>query len=234
MTKWRINKFVAQCLGISRRKAEELIKSGHVKMNEQTIYDLSLKVQPNSSAITVHGEVLSPRTYIYYALNKPLGYTSTRHDPFATKKVVDLVPSFPAVYPAGRLDKNSEGLIVLTNDGEITQKITSPADHLEKEYYVEATVVRSNWDIRQLKKLLKGVDIGGYTTKPSRIFAWRHTGKNVSFYIILEEGKKRQIRRMAQKIGLEIKTLRRVRIGKLKLGDLKPGEYRKIRAEDIL
>jgi len=234
MKKWRINKFVAQCLGVSRRKADEIVSAGHVKINGSTVYDLSLKVRPNSANISVRGQNIKPRTYIYYALNKPLDYASTRYDPFATKKVVDLVPSYPPVYPAGRLDKNSEGLIILTNDGELTQKITSPNDHVEKEYYVEATVVRPNWDVRQLKKLLKGINIGGYKTKPSKIFGWRHTGKKISFYIILEEGKKRQIRRMAQKIGLEIELLRRIRIAKLKLGDLKPGEYRKIMAEDIL
>lgn len=230
----RINKYLAQSTGCSRRKAEEMVKSGYVKVNDLTVYDLSTKITYGKDKVTVHGNLVTPRTYVYYAVNKPVGYSSTRRDRFAQKKVVDLVPGNPPTYPAGRLDKNSEGLILLTNDGDLTQKISHPSLHSEKEYYLECYVAKSNWDVRELKKMSRGLDIGGYKTMPTKIFGWKHAGKKVSFYIILQEGKKRQIRRMAQKIGLEVELLRRIRIGKLKLGDIEPGSYKKIMREDIL
>lgn len=230
----RINKYIAQSTGCSRRKAEALVLAGHVKVNGSTIYNLGTKVSYGHDDVMVHNKLVNPRSFVYYAVNKPVGYTSTRLDPFAEKKVVDLAPKHPSVYPAGRLDKNSEGLILLTNDGELTQKLSHPSKHIEKEYYVEARTAKESWDSTQLRRLKSGVNIGGYKTKPADVAGWKHMGRRVSFYITLEEGKKRQIRRMAQKIGLEVELLRRVRIGKLKLGDIELGKYRKITPDDIL
>lgn len=231
---YRINKYIALSTGCSRRKAEEYVRSGYVKVNGKTIYNLATKVVYGVDEVKMHDKELLPRYFVYYALNKPVGYASTRSDPFAPQKVVDLVPQHPQTFPVGRLDKKSEGLIIMTNDGDFAHIISHPSSHIEKEYYVEAWATKDNWSIQDLMRLKKGVLIGAYKTKPSELSGWKHFGNKVTFYINLSEGKNRQIRRMAQKIGLEVAKLRRVRIGRLKLGNLESGKYEKIRPQDVL
>ncbi len=230
----RINKYIAMSTGVSRRKAEDSVRAGHIKINNKTVYNLAEQVAVGEDVVTLNNKVITPRNVVYYALNKPVGVTSTRFDPFAEKKITDYVPQHPAVYPVGRLDKNSEGLILLTNDGYFAQKISSAGSHIEKEYQVHARTVKEGWDVRQLKKLESFTRIGNDTMKADSVFGWKHDGNNVSFYIILTQGKNRQIRRMAQKIGLEVMKLKRVRVGKLKLGGLAEGKYTKITPDDVL
>lgn len=231
---YRINKYIALSTGCSRRRAEDYIKSGYIKVNNKTIYNLSTKVTYGLDEVKLHDSEILPRNYIYYAINKPAGYCSTRSDPFAKLKVVDLVPKHPPVFPVGRLDKNSEGLMILTNDGDFSYKITHPSSHIEKEYFVEAYARDNSWSIKDLMKLKKGINLGAYRTRPTEILGWKHIGSKVTFYIILKEGKKRQIRKMVDKIGLNISVLNRVRIGNLKLGNLQSGEYKKIIPHDVL
>jgi len=230
----RLNKYIAQSTGVSRRRADDLIAGGHIKINNHTIYNMGTKVNVGEDEVHYHNKIITPRNIVYFAVNKPVGYTSTRYDPFADKKVTSLVPNHPPTYPVGRLDKNSEGLLIMTNDGALSQTISHPSSHIEKEYYIEAKIIKPNWDVRLIHRMEEGINIGGYKTKPSKVFGWKVEGGKFTFYIVLGEGKKRQIRRMAQKIGLEVYKLKRIRIGNLKLGDLKLGEYRKIKKDEIL
>jgi len=230
----RINKYIAMSTGMSRRKSEESVRGGHVKVNDKTVYNLAQQISIGKDIVTLDGKTLTPRDTVYYALNKPVGVTSTRFDPFAGKKITDYVPSHPPVFPVGRLDKNSEGLIIMTNDGYFTQKVSSASSHIEKEYYVYARVLHNNWDIRQLKRLERRMRIGSDNVRADKVFGWKFDYPHVSFYIILSQGKNRQIRRMSQKIKLEVEQLKRVRIGKLKLGGLASGKYVSIKPEDVL
>jgi pseudouridine synthase len=230
----RINRFVALSTKYSRRHADDLIKAGHVKVNGVTTYNLGTRVTPGLDEVCLHGTKVSPRTHVYYALNKPRGYTTTVFDPFAQKKVIDLVPRSPSVHPVGRLDRDSEGLIILTNDGEFTHLITHPRHFIEKEYYVEARPRFDNWTVSRLKEMTRGMNLTEYTTKPAQVHGWRHIASRVSFYIIIKEGHKRQIRYMCQKIGLNVLILRRVRVGRLRLSNLPAGEYKIIKPEDVI
>jgi len=249
------------CTGISRRKAEALVTAGNIKVNGRTIYSLSTKVSPLDDTVLLHNKKISQKQYVYYALNKPVGYTSTTFDPFAQQKVTDLVPKSPKVFPVGRLDKNSEGLIILTNDGDFTNRITHPSTHIAKEYFVSAQVYKKNWTVSDLKRMERGLYIGKskperllrggpkgdssevkdvsegsryHKTLPAKITTWNHHGNIIDFHIELSEGRKRQIRKMTHIIGAEVIKLQRVRIGKLKLGNLSSGEYREVQPQDVI
>jgi pseudouridine synthase len=230
----RINKYIALCTGTSRRKAEEFVKAGHVNVNGRTIYQLSTKVSPLDDVVLLNHKKLTPKLYVYYALNKPLEYTSTTFDPFAQHKVTDLVPQNPKVFPVGRLDKNSEGLIILTNDGDFANRITHPSSHVAKEYFVVAQIYKKDWTVSDLKRMERGVYIDHVKTQPAKINTWHHKGNTIEFHVELKEGKKRQVRKMTHIIGAEVTKLQRVRIGKLKLGNLATGEYRKIMPEEVI
>jgi len=216
----RINKFIASSGLCSRRKADELIQQNRVELNGKVLTDLSYKVL-DSDEIKVDGKPLehSKLDYVYYVLNKPMGYECTQ-DPNCQHKVTDLVPQDPSVIYVGRLDKVSEGLLILTNDGNMSYKLTHPKFHKEKEY--EVTVDRNISDF-ELDKLAKGVYIDSLRTKPCEV-------KRISmrkFSIVLTEGRNRQIRKMTRKLNLRVHKLKRVRVGNLTLGDILPGEYKK-------
>ncbi len=230
----RLNRYIALSTKYSRRKAEELVGAGYVRVNGKTIYELATTVLPGVDEVTLHGNKIFPRTHVYYALNKPKGYTSTAFDPFARYKVVDLVPKHPRVHIVGRLDKESEGLMILTNDGEFTNLLTHPSHHIEKEYYIEALPLVDDWDATRLREMARGINIGEYTTKPAEIHGWKFLGGKVTFYIILKEGRNRQIRKMAEMVDLQVMKLRRVRLGKLKLSSLPIGKYRDITPEEVI
>ena len=230
----RLNRYVALSSKYSRRQADALIAGGHVKVNGQTVYGLGTQVTSNHDRVELYGRAIRPRHYVYYALNKPVGYASTTFDPFAARKVTDLVPRRPRVYPVGRLDRNSEGLLILTNDGDFTYLLTHPRHFIDKEYYVEAVPRQEDWDTTRLREITSGMELDGYETKPTKIHGWKYLKGKVSFYIILREGRKRQIRRLAQKIGLQVMVLRRVRIGRLRLSNIKPGHYDTITPERVL
>lgn len=231
----RINRYIAKSTGYSRRFSEKIIAEGRVKINHRALTNLATNVEDND-LVTIDDKPISPIVHVYYALNKPIGYTSTRSDPFAAKKVVDLVPLKPPVFPVGRLDRESEGLIILTNDGDFSYQITHPSTHVEKEYYIEARTLRVNWDIGNLHALKRPMRIDRDHVKGGVISNWRFikAENKILFNIIIEEGRKRQIRRMCDKIGLKVEILKRVRIGSLKLGHLETGQYRIITPDEVL
>ena len=215
----RLHKYIAECGIASRRKAEKLILSGKVKVNEQVVTQLGTKIDPSSDKVIVNGKLLKRKEEkIYIKLYKPQGVVSAAWDPRETT-VVDLVKDIPCrLYPVGRLDKKSEGLMILTNDGELANRLMHPRYEHEKEYIVNVQFPMTN---DQLKKLEEGVVIENKKTLPAKV-------KGISsrrFSITLREGKKRQIRRMLEAVGNKVTRLKRVRVKNIHLGKLSPGKY---------
>ena len=216
----RLQKFLSSAGIASRRQAEVLIASGRVKVNGRVVRELGVKVDPQKDKIEVSGEPAAARKeYLYIALNKPDGYVSSRQAEFGRKTVYDLLPQDlrQKVWSVGRLDYETEGLLIFTNDGELTQMLTHPSFEHAKEY--EAALDRKLTSKDQ-KLLEKGVNINGFLTSPAKvkILAERQVA------IVIHEGHKRQVRRMFAVLGYLVQKLVRIRIGKLKLADLKLGE----------
>lgn len=228
----RINKFIAHAGLASRRKADELIKAGKVKVNGEVIIELGLEIK-EQDRVEVNGVLVGlEEEKVYYMLNKPTGYLSTASDDRGRKTVIDILkPKVKErIYPVGRLDLETEGLIILTNDGEIANKLIHPSSNIEKTYYVELDRPITVQNIRAIER---GVDIGGYTTKKSQI---KKIGTGTSTHrclITIEEGKNRQVRKMFETQRLRVKYLKRLRIGELYLEDLNPGEFRKLTKKEL-
>lgn len=224
----RINKYLSQAGINSRRKCDDLIKKGLVAINGKKAVNGD-KVNIDTDKITVSGRVINlDNQFVYFILNKPLNYICTVRDEMNRKTVLDLLlpeDKKRRVYPVGRLDYDSTGLILLTNDGELTHKITHPKHHWLKTYEVQ---IKGDVKQSQIDKLKSGVDIDGYITKPAKIEIINKTKNNTLLKFQIGEGKYRQIRRMCQSVGLEISSLHRTNIGPLSLEDLKIGEYKKI------
>lgn len=238
----RLNKYLSDSGICSRRKADEHILAGEVKVDGE-IASLGTKVDPSINKIELNNEVVRPKTeLVYYAVYKPKGVISTASDEKDRKNVVDLVPRTPRVYPVGRLDKDSEGLIVLTNDGELTNLLTHPKNEHEKEYIVEVkskisnlkTIAQNLKPIEQ--KFLTGILIEDKIMKADKIQAKLLSPYSFLLTITIHTGYNRQIRKMCDRIGLEVFKLTRIRIAKLHLDklNLKSGEYSVIKKEDIV
>lgn len=222
----RINKFIASCGVCSRRNADEIILQSRVKINGRVVTDLATKVTSEDKVEVDNKEIMLEKNKIYIMLNKPVGYITTSKEQFNRPSVLDLVKVEERVFPVGRLDMDSEGLLILTNDGEFTNKITHPTKHIAKQYEV---VLKEKITHKSIEKLESGVDIGGYITKPANV---KRLKENV-ILITIKEGKNRQIRKMCEAIDNKVLSLKRVQIGKLKLGNLKIGEYKMLALEDI-
>lgn len=209
----RLNKFLANAGIASRRGADKLIEKGRIKINGATA-KLGDKVTGKEIILFDGAEIKSIENKEYFMLYKPVGIVSTASDERGRQKVIDLVKSKNRLYPVGRLDINSEGLILLTNDGDLALKLTHPKFHLEKEYEVVLDREIKNNKIKiGINKIIK-------------------IEKN-KINIIMYEGKKRQIREMCWEAGLRVKTLKRIRIGNLKIGDLTPGESRHLTPQEV-
>lgn len=228
----RLQKFMASCGVASRRKCEEIIAKGRVKVNGETIKEAGRKINPDKDRVVVDGKLLRPADRkVYIMLNKPVGYVSTAKDQFGRPTVLDLVKGVrQRIYPVGRLDYDSEGLILLTNDGDFTYGVTHPHHSVDKTYIVS---VLGRPTPEELDKLKKGVTIDGYRTSPAKIFI-RGTKENKTvFRVVIHEGRNRQVRKMFEAIGYTVVALKRIAIGKLELGDLSPGEWRFLEDEEI-
>lgn len=242
MEKIRLQKFLAQSGIASRRHCEQLIKLGQIKINGQVATKMGIQIDPALDLVEYKNTTIKPtQKYIYYILNKPAGYTTTCADPFAIKTVLDLVPANPRVFPVGRLDKDSCGLLILTNDGQLTDELTHPRYEHEKEYQVKALVIknieRSEQDLlNDLNNLEKGVILDDRPTSPAKLSQIQISlsRKVVQFNITIKEGRNRQIRRMCDLIDLKVTDLKRIRIGKLSLKDLPKGQYKEIHINDIM
>src|SRR5438067_859961 len=222
----RLNRFLAAAGVASRRKCDELIAAGQVTINGRVCTDFS--AQPGErDHVKVDGKLVHTERALTIAMHKPAGFVSTRSDPHARDTIFDLLPSrFPRLFNIGRLDAQSEGLLILTNDGEFAQKLTHPRYKIEKEY--EVTLDR-RWDPTLAAKLLRGIYLNGQRTQIARLVA---IGP-IRLRVVLRQGINRQIRRMFHKIGYEVKCLLRVRIGTLRLGDLPRGHWRPLTKSEL-
>lgn len=222
----RLQKYLADCGLASRRKCEEIIQSGRVTVNGKTVAQLGVKVDENKDIIAVDGKQVKPvRTNIYYILNKPEKVMSTAHDPEGRPTVVSLIKSDIRLYPVGRLDYNTGGLILLTNDGELAYRLTHPKYEIEKEYIV---VIKGNIDRLEILTLQNGVEIDGQRTAPCKVKVMGKTENTTTLSIIIHEGRNRQVRKMMEAVGKQVLKLTRIRMGELTLGNLKPGQYRRL------
>ncbi len=228
----RLQKFISQCGITSRRKAEELILNGSVRVNGK-IAVLGDKVTPNDKVYIKGKRVVMPKNNLrYIMLNKPRGYITTMNDERGRKCVAQLVENVgERVYPVGRLDKDSEGMLILTNDGELANKIMHPKNCIFKTYRV---TLRPSINEEQLIKLETGVTLDdGTKTAPAQVSVLHEEPNRVVIEMILHEGKNREIRRMCEALGLEVARLRRIKIGAVKLGMLKQGDWRDLTEKEV-
>jgi 23S rRNA pseudouridine2605 synthase len=226
----RLQKVLASAGLGSRRDCEDLIREGRVQVDKQAVTELGTRVDPVRQEIRVDGEPLRRPKKLYYAVNKPIGVVTTSNDPSGRTRVIDLVPTDERVFAVGRLDRSSEGLILVTNDGEFANRITHPRYGVEKTYLVR---VAGAPDQRQLARLKKGVHLAeGYARAQSIAVKKKH-GQSTDLVIVLNEGRNREIRRILARVGHKVVALKRVAVGPVKLGDLEPGAWRRVTDREV-
>lgn len=231
VTAERLQKVLASAGVASRRDCESLIVAGRVAVNGKTVYELGTRVDLTFDVVTVDGApVVLPAERVYIMLHKPAGYVSTAEDPQGRPIVLDLVPIPVRVFSVGRLDVDSEGLLLLTNDGELTHQLTHPSFAVEKEY--RALLDRPP-DPVVLRDWRAGVMLNGERTAPAWVEVLERTNEGTWIKVVLQEGRKRQIREVARLLGYHVRRLIRVREGNLQLGDLPPGEWRELNADEV-
>lgn len=227
----RLNKYIAQAGIASRRKADELIASGNVKINGLVVRELGTDVK-EGDVVEVNGKRIEPaEKKVYIVLNKPLGYVTTSSDDKDRATVLDLVADIPErVFPVGRLDYNTSGLLIMTNDGDLAYRLTHPKHHVYKTYRALVQGVLSR---ERIAKLRKGVDIGGFVTSPAQVQVIKQGERSAIVEIKIYEGKNRQVRKMFAAVGNKVNTLERIAIGEIRLGRMKEGHYRKLTREEV-
>ena len=228
----RIQKVIAQSGYCSRRKAEELIKSGKVEVNGKTITEMGIKVNYDDD-ITVNGESINLKEdKVYYVLNKPRGIITSTSDEKKRKTVIDLIKEEKRIYPVGRLDYDTTGVLLLTNDGELTNLLIHPKNKVEKLYIAKINGIPTK---EEIIKLSKGVMIDGKKTSSAKVKIKRINKKlNTSLLeITIHEGRNHQVKKMIEAIGYEVIRLRRERFAFLDVDSLKPGEYRKLSIKEV-
>ncbi|KUO73670.1 MAG: pseudouridine synthase [Clostridia bacterium BRH_c25] len=246
----RLQKVMSEFGVASRRKCEELIAEGKVKVNGRLITEQGCRIDKEKDTIEVDGRIVkSPDTKLYILLNKPTGYITSAKDQFGRPTVLDLVKGvsirvFPIgrtvldlvkgvsirVFPIGRLDYDTEGLIILTNDGDLTYRITHPKHNIEKTY---RALVRGEMNKDDIVAFAGGMAIEDYVTAPARLEIVRKRGNSSIVDITIHEGKNRQVRKMCSAAGHEVIRLKRIKIGKIGLGSLKAGEWRYLDESEI-
>ena len=228
----RINRYLASCGVASRRKSEELIISGKVKVNGVVVTDLATDINEEKDKVTVSGRPVQLKTgNVYYMLNKPAGVISASSSDHGDKTVIDMVDSMGRrLFPVGRLDKETEGLIFITDDGDFAYRMTHPKFEKEKQYIA---VLTGNVDDRDIKKLSKGVLLDGRNANAKAVRKIENLNGDSLIDITISEGRNRQIRRMCEIIGHPVKSLKRIREGSISLGNLGVGEYRELNASEV-
>jgi 23S rRNA pseudouridine2605 synthase len=227
----RLQKVLAAAGVASRRECEQLILDGRVEIDRQLVTELGTRVDPHRQEIRIDGEVLHQAKPVYYAVNKPEGVVCTSRDPAGRPRVVDMLPpEGPRAYCVGRLDMSSEGLILVTNDGELANGLTHPRHGVEKIYHVQ---VAGHLDEEALKKLRKGMHLaeGFASVKHLRVKSKRKNGTILE--MILDEGRNREIRRLFARVGHKVQRLTRIAVGPVRLGDLPPGAVRLLTKQEV-
>lgn len=225
----RLAKYLAHAGVASRRAAEQIIAAGRVTVGGEVVTDPARDVGP-SSGVAVDGRALEPEAPETWVVNKPAGMVSTARDPQGRPKVTDLVDSEARLYPVGRLDADSTGLILLTNDGMLAERLTHPRYGVQKAYRVR---VRGRPAEQALEELRKGVRLEDGPAQPAEVRILEAGGAESELEITIREGRKRQVRRMCDAVGHRVLALRRVRIGSLELGGLRPGQARRLRRDEL-
>jgi 23S rRNA pseudouridine2605 synthase len=228
----RLQKVMAELGVASRRKCEELILQGKVSVDGQIITELGTKVDKQSSVILVDGiRITNEIKKVYLLLNKPIGYITSAKDQYDRPTVMDLISeSKVRLYPVGRLDYDTEGLLILTNDGDLTFKITHPSHNVTKTY---TALVSGAVQEEAIEIFNEGVLIEDYKTSPAKLEILKYINNDTLVNITIHEGKNRQVRKMCEAIGHSVLRLKRISIGSLKLGDLSTGHYRHLNKEEI-
>jgi len=225
-----LNVYISKSGYCSRRKADLLIKESRVTANGIIIDKPFYEVDKNSN-VCVDGNNICIKDYVYIVFNKPKGVTTTCHDKFADKKIVDFFPEkFKGIFPVGRLDKDTSGLIILTNDGKLCYQVTHPKFQIEKEYKIILDKVLSKNDIQ---KAIKGINDTGELLKVKKINLFKESPFQSSYGVVVSEGKKRHLRRLFNALGYYVIDLKRIRIGDLSIGNLKSGDYIFLEKEKI-
>ncbi|MEA3544200.1 MAG: pseudouridine synthase [Thermodesulfobacteriota bacterium] len=227
----RLQKLISQAGLASRRQAEKWIESGKVLLNGRPA-KLGDKADLTVDKVLVDGQVLNPaQEKVTVLLNKPRGYVSTLKDPENRRLVTDLVADIPQrLFPVGRLDYNTEGLLLLSNDGDLAQQVSHPRHHVDKTYLVK---VRGSLTARMVRRLEQGLSLDDGKTAPAKVDKIRISGSSCWFELTIHEGRNRQVRRMCEVLGLTVVRLKRIRLGFLDLQDVATGHYRRLSAGEI-
>lgn len=227
----RLQKVMAHAGVASRRKSEEIIAEGRVKVNGEVVTEMGFKVDPDKDEIMVDGELITEEKKLYLLLHKPEGYITSVSDPKDRPTVMDLIPELKQrVYPAGRLDYDSSGLLILTNDGDLCYKLTHPKKEVDKKYWVRA---KGNIGEEDFSKFEAGMVIDGRKTAAAKIENVNYVDNYTEFAITIHEGRNRQVRRMCKIAGFSVVKLKRVAFAFLSLGSLAEGEFRYLSEEEI-
>ena len=227
----RINKFIAANSEYSRRKADELIEDGFVSVNGEKISNLGIDIDPENDLVSIKNKALIvDKEKVYIALNKPKNFISTRNDEFNRETVMDLIPKDLNLKPVGRLDKDSEGLLLMSNDGEFINKMTHPSNICEKEYLVKISGSLTKEDLEELEN---GINLEGKMTAPAKIMIEDIKNDKTRLRITIHEGRNRQIRKMFAQLNYPVKYLQRIRIGTIRIGSLKQGTFRHLTENEI-
>lgn len=229
--KERLQKYMASCGIASRRKCETMILEGKVKVNDTIVYELGIKVDPNEDQVYVNSKLITKEeNKVYIMLNKPEGVVSTVKDEKGRKTILDLINVKERIYPIGRLDYDTSGLIILTNDGDIYNRVIHPRQEIDKIYIAMIKGIPSE---EKIKNFCSGIDIGGYITSNANLKILKKFKDKCKVEIIIHEGKNRQIRKMCDKIGHPVITLKRICVGSLTLSNLEKGEWRYLKKEEL-
>jgi len=228
----RLQKILAKAGIASRRKAEELIRAGRVRVDGKVVTEMGIRVDPDAQEIECDGiPVAAQEKKIYILLHKPAGFLSTVHDPQGRPIATDLLQSIKErVYPVGRLDLDTEGALLLTNDGELSQKILHPSNEVNRTYVAK---VKGKPSLKKLAALSTGIELEGRKTWPAEVEVLHSEARETTIRIVIHEGRKRQIRKMFEAVGHPVLKLKRIAYGQLELGDLASGKYRFLGPGDI-
>jgi 23S rRNA pseudouridine2605 synthase len=227
----RLQKYLADAGLASRRAAEELISAGRVAVNGETVVRLGSQVNPDADRVTLDGKVVRPRRRFYVALNKPRGYLCTRSDPQGRRTVGQLLPKeWSSLYPVGRLDRDTEGLLFLTNDGEFCLRLTHPRFAVPKTYLAE---IEGRAPVGLGKRLTQGITDEGEKLKAETATVLDFSKTHSLVQLTLREGKYREVRRLFLGLGINVLALRRIQIGSIKLGELPQGKWRVLTTDEV-
>ncbi len=226
----RLNKYLAN-LGIcSRRNVKNFLKANNVSVNGQRVTEQGFRIDPKKDAILLNGKKIALPKYVYFLLNKPKGVVSTTADEYGRKNVISLIPTEKRIYPVGRLDKDTTGLLLLTNDGELTNHLIHPKYHVDKVYRL---TIQGHANDVQLKALRNGVLLDDGITSPAKVSVLFIKNGVSEITMTIHEGRNRQIRRMCETVGINLLALERISFGPIRLGSLKSASYRVLTEKEI-